>query len=172
MTQLGEYFGYLLEQRKVSYDGNRLIVEDEVKPGLTFTFPGCGRDKMAKIGDDVLMFYRKESTVLPSLKKGEYPFTSVQNMPILSEIGPGVVVKSAIYNPIQKSAQILLESFADKDVKLSIDNMPQGTYSTEVMHQDGKKTVKNFKVSVDGVIDISLQLLQDTETSITITAKN
>ena len=172
LTRLGEYFGYLLEQRKISYDGSRLIVEDEVKPGLTFTFPGCGRDKMAQIGNDVLMFYRKGSTVLPSLKKGEYPFTSVQNMPILSEIGPGVVVKSAINNPIQKRAQILLESFTDKDVKLSIDNMPQGIYSTEVMRPDGKKTVNSFKVSDNGVMNISLQLLQDTETSITITAKN
>ena len=85
LTQLGEYFGYLLEQRKVSYDGSRLIVKDEVKPGLTFTFPGCGRDKMAQIGNDVLMFYRKESTVLPSLKRW-YPL-QCSNIPILSEIG-------------------------------------------------------------------------------------
>ncbi|MGI5859487.1 MAG: polysaccharide deacetylase family protein [Tepidanaerobacteraceae bacterium] len=172
LTHLGDYFGSLLDQKKITYNGSSLIVEDEVKPGLTFTFPGCSKGNMAKIGNEVLMFYRKGSTVLPPLKKGEYPFILVQKMPVLQEIGPGVVVKNATYNPIQKSAQILLETFADKNVTLPIDDMPRGTYSIEVKQPDGKKISKSFIVSGDGVMDISLQLFQDTETTITITAKN
>ena len=93
LTHRGDYFGSLLDQKKITYNGSSLIVEDEVKTGLTFTFPGCSKGNMAKIGNEVLMFYRKGSTVLPPLKKGEYPFILVQKMPVLQEIGPGVVVK-------------------------------------------------------------------------------
>ena len=81
-------------------------------------------------------------------------------------------MNNATYNPIQKIAQILLETFADKNVTLPIDDMPRGTYSIEVKQPDGKKISKSFIVSGDGVMDISLQLFQDTETTITITAKN
>ena len=87
LTHLGDYFGSLLDQKKITYNGSSLIVENEVKPGLTFTFPGCSKGNMAKIGNEVLMFYRKGSTVLPPLKKGEYPFILVQKMPVLQEIG-------------------------------------------------------------------------------------
>lgn len=171
LTGLGEYFRQLEEQRLIYRNDDKLIVEEDVSSGLTFTYPECGSDNMMKVGNSVLIFYRNGSTVLPALKKGYYPLKPVKNMPIIREPGPGIVVKSAVYNPDQNIVEIMLEAFIEKEIQITVDNMPEGSYVVEILQSDENKKVQTVALSDVGLLKIPIGLLQDTETNIKIVAK-
>jgi peptidoglycan/xylan/chitin deacetylase (PgdA/CDA1 family) len=170
LTGLQEYFRHLVQQQQVYRDGNSIVAKGEVAAGLTFAYPGCDRDQMMQLGTGVLMFYRKGSTVLPALSPGRYPLTPVKDMPVLLEPGPGVVIKSAVYYPLEKRSEILLEAFYPREIELCLDRIPVGSYKIEIVQPDGKETGRNATASTnkDGKLKIRLQLPQDTVQRVTV----
>lgn len=173
LAGINDYFSHLIHHKQVHCVGNSIVVEKEIAAGLTFTYPDCDREYMMQIGSIVPMFYRHGSTVLPALQPGNYPLTPVQNMPVLLEPGPGVVIKSAVYYPEDKRAVILLEAFVAKDIELTMDRMPAGSYLVELVQPDKTKSIYTASLSPngDGQLQVPLRLPQDTMLSLNIVWK-
>jgi hypothetical protein len=167
LTQVGELFKKLDEQLSVSCIGDTLFVEENVGAGLTFIYSKLGHDKMIQLEDRVLMFYRKDAAVLPALEKGTYAVKLVENMPVLRGPGPGLVVKSAVYDIHSKTSEITLEAFVNKEITLEIDNMPAGKYLAKLQSEAGEVTV-NISVADKGQLRLPLNLPQDTPIQISI----
>jgi len=170
LSGLGEYFKFIKEQRLVYQEGEQLIVEGDVGSGLTFTYPECGSNRMMKVGNKVLMFYRQGATVLPALKKGIYPLNVVQDMPILQKPGPGVIVKSAVYDTVENTGELLLEAFVEKKIEIRIENIPPGQYLAEITDTAGNKAIQSLTISDKRSVTIAVNLSPDVP--VTIHLKN
>ncbi|MFY9188087.1 MAG: polysaccharide deacetylase family protein [bacterium] len=173
LTGINDYFSHLIDQKQVHCADNSIVVKNEIAAGLTFTYPDCDREHMMQLGSSVPMFYRHGSTVLPALQPGNYLLTPVQNMPVLLEPGPGVVIKSAVYYPEDKRAEVLLEAFVAKDIELTIDRMPAGSYLVELVQHDEAKSIYTASSSPDGDgrLQLPLRLPQDTMLRLSIALK-
>jgi len=161
LTQVGKFFKKLDEQSSVSCIGDTLSVREDIGEGLTFVHPKCNSGKMIQLGDEILMFYRKDAAVLPALEKGTYAIKFVEKMPMLQSPGPGVVVKSAVYDVNRKIYEIILEPFVDKEIVIDIDNMPAGKYLAKLESETWETTV-NLEVNSDKELKFPLTLTQDT----------
>jgi hypothetical protein len=173
LTGIKDYFRHLIDQKQVCSVDNFIVVEKEIAPGLTFTSPGFDRDHMVQLGSIVPIFYRNNSTVLPALEPGRYPLIPVQDMPVLLKPGPGVVIKSAVYYPEEKRAEILLEAVKVKDIELNIERMPAGSYLVELAQHGEAKSLYSASLSPDedGTLQVPLQLPPDTLLQLNISSK-
>ena len=105
---------------------------------------------MMQIGSIVPMFYRHGSTVLPALQPGNYPLTPVQNMPVLLEpVGRGYQERCLLSG--RQRAVILLEAFVAKDIELTMDRMPAGSYLVELVQPDKTKSIYTASLSPNGM---------------------
>ena len=167
MTQIGEFFKKLDEQSSVYCIGDTLFVEEDVEAGLTFVYPNRTTNQIIQLGDRVLMFYRNDAAVLPALEKGNYTVKLVEKMPVLKPMGPGVVVRSAVYDVSCKTSKIELEAVVDKESLLEIDNMPSGKYLAKLQSETWEAVV-NISVNGNGKIELPIKLYQDIPVQVTI----
>lgn len=161
LTGLDDYFQSLTALKSVRIQNSELLVENTVRSGLTLDCPILEEGGMIKVGADVLMYYRQGKTVLPSLGPGSYPLSVVREMPRLCGIGPGIIVRSAVYHPEQRTAAIELEAFVDKETLLTLENLPAGKYRLEVITPDNGVTGHELAVFKDGTLKFPLLLRGD-----------
>jgi len=153
LTTLDDLFKKLGESRYIWVNGKKLIVERDVDCGLTLHYNDV-RGQI-RLGDYVMMYYRDNKTVLPSLRKGEYPIEPCDGYPVLEIENKYVVVKNAVFDMKSKRIILILHSPVNVTTTLVINNLEP--HSQYIMLMSREK----FRVSADecGLAKVDVKLV-------------
>lgn len=170
LTTLDDFFQKLVDTKYVTIRNSKLTVEKDINNGLTLYCKKCIRG--IKVDNIVMMYYRNNLTILPSMKKGEYQIEYIDKYPVLRI--QGGFVKNAIFDTITNKMTIVAHSSTDITTRLDFDKLEPSSRYHAIKRDNNSSNETEFDLSTnaDGSASMNIELIGGIDKEIEIFKRN